>query len=115
MTLKTLLTVGLMTLAAGLLPAGVQATAAPAPTAAAVPLNAAAFADGSAAHVAQTIVVRRNRGYYGDRRGYYGRPYRRGYYGRPYRSTYYRPYRGRVVRRVYVDGRGRRRVIIRRY
>ena len=70
MNLKTLLTVGMMTLAAGLLPAGAEAAlvAAPAP---AVPMNAAAFAEGSSVQVAPVVVVRnRNRRHY--RRGYYG-------------------------------------------
>ena len=84
MKLKTLFTVGLMTLAAGLLPAGLEA-ATPAPA-----VNASAFATGSAVQLAPVVVVERRR-----RRGYYNR-------------------RGRVVRRVYVDRYGRRRVVVRR-
>ena len=85
MKLKTLLTVGLMTLAAGLLPAGLEA-ATPVPA-----VNASAFVAGSAVQLAPVVVVerRRRRGYYGNRRS-------------------------RTVRRVYVDRYGRRRVVVRR-
>lgn len=86
MNLKTLLTVGMMTLAAGLLPAGAEA-AAPIATAS-VPVNASAFAAGSTVQLAPVVVVERRRGY--------------------------RRNRGRVVRRVYVDRRGRRHVVVRR-
>ncbi len=90
MNLKTLLTIGTMTLAAGLLPAGVGA-APSTPPAPAIPLNASAFANGSVAQVAEVAIVRRR--------------HRRGYYGHRH---------GRVVRRVYVDRYGRRHVVVRR-
>ena len=84
MKLKTLLTVGLLTLAAGLVPAGLEAATPAAPA-----VNANAFTAGSAVQLAPVVVVERR--------------HRRHYHNR-----------GRVVRRVYVDRRGRRHVEVRR-
>ena len=75
MKLKTLLTVGMMTLAAGLMPEGVEAAPVAVPTA--VPVNAAAFAPGAVVQVAPVVVVERRRRQHRRRRVVYRRGVRR--------------------------------------